>query len=359
MKRLLLAGIAVLGLVLFTRAKAFERSGALKIDKTFVSLHLPIDTSDVETAFTNLFLASVNGSNGVKLNAHAVSYVQDFIMKNKSDLEEIKASGHSYLNLIDGILKHYDLPSELKYLAIIESELKPTAVSCVGAAGPWQLMPATARILGLKVNHRVDERKNYRKSTKAAALYLRDLYSEFGDWLLVIAAYNGGSSNVYRAIKKSHSRNFWTLQYYLPAESRNHVKKFIATQYTLEGCGSVTTLTKKEAAAQLSGSSIYVFARKIDKDEEANTKTLTVSGKYNAAVIAKYVLMDMDAFNRYNPDFDKVMASEHNSYDLKLPGSKMDLFISSKYQILNDSVQEMLKEDNEDSNKTFSGIVSK
>jgi membrane-bound lytic murein transglycosylase D len=358
MKRLLLAGIAVLGLVLFTRANNLKRPGSLKRDKTFVSLYLPIDTSDVKTAFTNIFLASVNGSNGARLNPHAVSYVQDFILKNKEDLEEIKAWGQSYLNLIDGILSHYGLPSELKYLAIIESELKPSAVSCVGAAGPWQLMPETARILGLKVNRRVDERKNYPKSTRAAALYLRDLYSEFGDWLLVIAAYNGGPANVYRAIKKSHSRNFWKLQYYLPAESRNHVKKFIATQYTLEGRGSVTTLTKKEAADQLTGSSIYVFARKINKDEEANAKTLTVSGKYNAAVIAKYVLMDMDNFNRYNPDFDKVMASEQNSYDLKLPADKMDLFVSNKYQILNDSVQQMLREDSEE-NKPLNSVASR
>lgn len=353
MKRLLLAGIAVFGLVLFTHANALKR------DKTFVSLYLPIDTSDVKNSFDNLFLASVNSGNGAKLNPRAVNYVQDFMFRNKKDLEEIKSWGQSYLNLIDGILNRYGLPSELKYLAVIESELKSSAVSRVGAAGPWQLMPSTARILGLKVTRRVDERKNYRKSTNAAALYLRDLYSEFGDWLLVIAAYNGGSANVYRAIKKSNSRNFWNLQYYLPAESRNHVKKFIATQYTLEGRGSVTTLTKKEAADQLTGSSMYVFSRNISKEEEANTKSLTVSGKYYSTVISKYILMDMDAFNRYNPDFDKVMASDHNSYDLKLPADKMDLFISDKYQILNESVQQMLAEDNEESGKSMTGIVRK
>ncbi len=352
MKRLLLSGMAIIGLVLSTQANALKR------DKTFVAFYLPIDTSDVKNGLNDLFLTSVNGNNGVKLNPHAINYVKDFMMKNKKDLEDIKSRGHSYLHLIDGILNQYQLPAELKYLAVIESGLKPTAVSCVGAAGPWQLMPATARLLGLKVNHRVDERKNYRKSTKAAAVYLRDLYSEFGDWLLVIAAYNGGEGNVYRAVKKSHSQNFWDLQYYLPKESRNHVKKFIATQYTLEGQGSVTTLTKKEAADQLSGSSMYVFARKINKDEDANVKTVTVSGKYFSTVISKYILMDRDAFNRYNPDFDKVMASENNSYDLKLPADKMDLFVSNKYQILDESVQRLLMEDDEDnSSKAIAGVV--
>jgi membrane-bound lytic murein transglycosylase D len=332
-------GIVFVGFVLSPRANA------LKVDKTFVALYIPIDTSDVKNGFNNLFLASVNGSNGAKLNPRAMSYVQDFMLHNQQELDEMKSWGRPYFNLMEGILTQYGLPSQLKYLAVIESNLKPTALSWAGAVGPWQLMPATARLLGLKVNHKTDERKNYYKSTKAAAIYLRDLYTELGDWLLVIAAYNGGTANVYRAMKKSHSRDFWDLQYFLPAESRNHVKKFIGTQYTFEGQGSVTTLTKDEATDQLSGSSMYVFSRKLNKEELAGAKTLNVSGKYFSTVISKYILMDAAEFNRYNPDFDKVMASANNSYDLKLPVEKMDLFISNKYQILNESVQRLLQDD--------------
>jgi membrane-bound lytic murein transglycosylase D len=339
MKRLLLLGIVFIGIVLKPRANA------LKVDKTFVALYLPIDTSDVKNGFNNLFLASVNGSNGAKLNPRAISYVQDFMLRNQQELAEMKSWGRPYFNLMEGVLTQYGLPSQLKYLAVIESNLKPTALSWAGAVGPWQLMPSTARLLGLKVNHKIDERKNYYKSTKAAALYLRDLYNELGDWLLVIAAYNGGTANVYRAMKKSHSRDFWDLQYFLPAESRNHVKKFIGTQYTFEGQGSVTTLTKDEATDQLSGSSMYVFNRKLSKEELAGAKTQNVSGKYFSSVISKYILMDAAEFNRYNPDFDKVMASANNSYDLKLPVEKMDLFISNKYQILNESVQRLLQDD--------------
>jgi membrane-bound lytic murein transglycosylase D len=354
MKRLLLLAVAFIGFVLNGRA------ASIKVDKTFVALHIPIDTSDVKAGFTNLFLASVNGSNGARLNPRAISFVQDFMIQNKRDMDVMKLWGRPYFNLIDGILTQYGLPTELKYLAVIESNLKPTALSRVGAVGPWQLMPATARILGLKVNHRVDERKNYYKSTKAAAIYLRDLYAELGDWLLVIAAYNGGTANIYKAEKRSHSQDFWHLQYYLPAESRNHVKKFIGTQYTFEGQGSVTTLTRAEAADQLSGSSMYVFNRKINKEEEANATTLNVSGKYFSTVVSKYVMMDDVEFNRYNPDFDKVMASANNSYDLKLPADKMDLFVSNKYQILNESVQRLLQEnDNTDSDKRVASIGRK
>ena len=339
MKRLLLLGVALILTLNVTHANA------LKVDKTFVSLYMPIDTSNVKNGFNNLFLASVNGSNGARLNPRAINFVQDFMIRNQEEMDDMKSWGRPYFDLIDGILAQYGLPNQLKYLAVIESNLKLTAKSSVGAAGPWQLMPATARLLGLKVNYKVDERKNYYKSTRAAAIYLRDLYTELGDWLLVIAAYNGGTGNVYRAMKKSHSTDFWNLQYYLPAESRNHVKKFIGTQYTFEGQGSVTTLTKEEATDQLSGSSMYVFSRKLNKEESNSAVTLNISGKYISAVISKYILMDAVEFNRYNPDFDKVMASANNSYDLKLPADKMDLFVSNKYQILNESVQRLLAND--------------
>jgi len=185
-------------------------------------------------------------TNRVLLNINAVAYVRNYIHKNNETLEGVKQRSRMPFKTMDIVFKKYGLPVELKYLAVIESELIPTAVSRVGAAGPWQLMPATAKILGLHVTAANDERKQYNKSTKAAALYLRDLYTEFGDWLLVMAAYNCGPGPVYTAIHKSGSRNFWKLQAYLPGESREHVKKFIATHYYFEGNGSATTLTRAE-----------------------------------------------------------------------------------------------------------------
>src|ERR1700735_5574850 len=107
-------------------------------------------------------------------------------------------------------------------------------------------MPSTAHELGLKVSYRSDERTNYYKSTRAAAEYLRDLHREFGDWLLVLAAYNGGPAPVHRAIHKAHSRNFWVLERYLPAESRMHVKKFIATAYYFENADKTPAAPKAQ-----------------------------------------------------------------------------------------------------------------
>lgn len=298
------------------------------------------DSSNPKSQFSELF---ENNENGIKLNPRAVSFVQDYMEKNSEDLLEMKSWATPYFNTIDAIFRKYGLPTELKYLAVIESQLKHTAVSKVGAVGPWQFMPETARLVGLKVTKTKDERKDFLKSTHAAAKYLRDLYNEFGDWLLVIAAYNGGPGNVYAAIRKAKgSRNFWDLQYYLPAESRNHVKKFIGTHYVFEGQGSVTTLTKAEATAQIGVTATYLLNRRITAEERQNARSVIISGKYFSTAIARNILMQMADFDRYNPDFDKKMASAENVYELKLPADKMELFNSNKYIILNESVQMLL-----------------
>jgi membrane-bound lytic murein transglycosylase D len=167
-------------------------------------------------------------------NKQGMKFVHNYIRNNNECLHTVRQRSEGPFTIIDSVLDHYGLPLELKYLAVIESELKSSARSRVGARGPWQLMPETAHDLGLKVSRRSDDRTNYYKSTGAAAKYLRDLHREFGDWLLVLAAYNGGPRPVYKAIHKAHSRSFWVLQRYLPAESRQHVKKFIATAYYFE-----------------------------------------------------------------------------------------------------------------------------
>jgi membrane-bound lytic murein transglycosylase D len=187
----------------------------------------------------------------INLNKKEALFVRKYI-KNRGDcLVNVKKRSIIPFYIIDSVFTSYRIPIELKYLAVIESELKPTALSHVGARGPWQLMPGTAKALGLKVNRHCDERTNFSMSTKAAARYLKDLYAQFDDWLLVLAAYNGGPKPVWTAIRASGSKDFWRLQKYLPLESREHVKKFIATHYYFEGHGSETTLTRSENIAYM------------------------------------------------------------------------------------------------------------
>jgi membrane-bound lytic murein transglycosylase D len=206
----------------------------------------------------------------IKLNKQALLFANHYIKTSAEDLASIKQRSKTPFSIMDAVFSRYGLPVELKYLAVIESELKTSALSRVGALGPWQLMPSTAHDLGLKITRQYDERTSYSKSTKAAALYLRDLYAQFGDWLLVLAAYNAGPRPVYTAIKKSGSRNFWALQSYLPAETRGHVKRFIATHYYFEGQGSVTTLTKAENIAFNRSVSAFALAHSAPVQVETN-----------------------------------------------------------------------------------------
>ena len=182
----------------------------------------------------------------ISLHHSMKTFVTQYMAKNGEMLEKLKQKNGHYFKTIDQVFVRQGVPVELKYLAVIESKLKTTAVSGVGATGMWQFMPATAKTYGLKITSRVDERKYSYKSTVAAAKYMARLYELFDDWLLVIAAYNSGPGNVYKAIRLSGSRSFWKLQNFLPKETRMHVKKFIATHYYYEGQGSHVTLTKAE-----------------------------------------------------------------------------------------------------------------
>ena len=291
--------------------------------------------TDPKLGFKNLFeTASVDGVNTTRLNPKAISFVEDYMEDNTDRLVQMKSWGKPYFDMINTVLTKHGLPVEMKYLSVIESDLKSGATSWAGAVGPWQLMPATARLLGLTVSKKRDDRRDYVKSTNAAARYLTNLYNEYGDWLLVIAAYNCGPGNVNKAIKKSRSRNFWDLQHYLPAESRNHVKKFIATHYIMEGGGGLTTLTKHETENLLG------ITTSLPAPPDSLVTVVNVSGKYVSSVIASNLKMSITDFNSLNPNFDKVISAK-GSYDLRVPNERLEMFHGNKSLILEQSVQHM------------------
>ena len=290
-----------------------------------------------------------------QVNPHAETYMQDYLQGHGSYLKKMRTTGIPYFNVIDNILVQYGLPKELKYLAVIESDLKANATSWVGAKGPWQFMTYTAKDYGLKVNNMTDERTDYSKSTHAAARYLLSLYKDLKDWLLVIAAYNGGPGRVYSAIRQSGSRNFWDLQYYLPTESRNHVKKFIATHYIMEAGNDMVNYSGEMGGLNTTA----LFPKGSISDADLNTsETLSISGKYNSSVLTKNIDLDPIIFFRLNPGFD-ILLSSGESYDLRLPAEKMDLFVANKYQILNECVQLLLHSDNGQVKTSYNHKLSK
>jgi len=261
-----------------------------------------------------------------ELNPRAVGFVKDYLEIHETRLTNMKVWGQPYFVMIESVLNRYHLPSSLKYLAVIESDLKSTALSVAGAVGPWQFMPGTAKDLGLIVTATRDDRTDLYKSTHAAAKFLSRLYEQLGDWLLVVAAYNGGPARVESIIASKKSRDFWMIQQHLPAESRNHVKKFIATHYIFERNGSETTGMKKvdEKLPVLSA------------EELSTTDTISITGRYASQVITKNLAIDLIQFNKWNPDFDKKVATEN--YPIRLPKEKINLFNQKRNQIAQESI---------------------
>ena len=263
----------------------------------------------------------------IEMHPKATSFVQSYIEKEGPGLRKMKTWAKPYFNLYDEILTANGIPVELKYLSVIESHLNSQVVSWAGAAGPWQIMPEEATRLGLKLLPN-DERMDYQKSTQAAATILRELYQKFGDWLLVVAAYNGGAGRLSKAIEKKKTKDFWALQYELPLETRNHVKKFIATHAIFEGV-SITELDKAQSAESATNINTSLGLERI-----------VISGRFNAKTIAIWLKMPLTYLKELNPNMDQQL-SAGKSYTLVLPSKEAKIFEASKNQILQASIQSL------------------
>ncbi|MBR1838489.1 MAG: lytic transglycosylase domain-containing protein, partial [Bacteroidaceae bacterium] len=160
-------------------------------------------------------------------------YIDRYTKRLRKSVAVMLGAGNFYFPIFEAELERYGLPLELKYLPIIESALKPKAVSPAGAGGLWQFMVGTGKQYGLKVNSVIDERCDPIKSSEAAARYLRDLYKIYHDWALVLAAYNCGPGNVNKAIHRAGARDYWQIYPFLPKETRGYVPAFIAATYAM------------------------------------------------------------------------------------------------------------------------------
>lgn len=297
------------------------------------------DTLKTDTTSSSSFFKKsiINNQYEFKLNPRAIPFVEDYIKKNTKEFEKMRQWGKAYFNLYDGILKQYNIPIEMKYLSVVESHLRSNLVSWAGAVGPWQLMDYEAKRFGLKVG-RNDERTDYIKSTHVACKIMNELYNEFGDWLLVVAAYNGGAGRVKGAIRKSSSRDFWNLQYYLAEETRTHVKKFIATHYLFEGDGGITTQTAAENKSQ---SPVNNYSFKIDSATLSQLVKIEISGRYKSSVICNFLQLHLPEFQIINFNLDKELAAG-KKFILRIATDKAAIFYEKKNQILEQSIKEIL-----------------
>lgn len=200
----------------------------------------PIDTTDMMVAkgsstITDVVLkqrlAQLSSCVDLRSTGVVKGYIKTYVQVKTEKSRTMLGRRLTYFPLFEQKLKEYGLPTDLKYLSVVESALNPKAVSRVGATGLWQFMPYTGSDYGLRTNSAVEDRSNPVKSTDAAARYLKHLYTQFNDWALALAAYNSGPTRVNSAIRRAGSRNFWSIQRFLPEETRNYVPAFIAATY--------------------------------------------------------------------------------------------------------------------------------
>jgi len=244
------------------------------------------------------------------VHKHIVNYTRSY----KKGTAIILGRTSLYFPMFENILRDKGLPADLKYLSVIESSLRPNVTSSVGAAGLWQFMKGTGRMMGLKVNSTVDERRDPIKSTEAAAEYLKMLHSKFGDWTLALAAYNCGPGNVRKAIKKSGGKTtYWEIKKYLPRETRNYVPKFIAITYLMNYYydHNISPTVPEEDLVNISSAQVY---------ETVNLRKL--SQKYNVSLAVIKLL---------NPAFIKnyIPANKNGRYLLTLPTDEMIDFVNN------------------------------
>lgn len=237
--------LAILGLVTVLSAQAQVPTKAIQGDTILKRLTTAPATDTVAVPLINqpmffgqnllykLRLDSIKQTVPLDYNEFVQSYI-DIYVKRKNMYADMLGLSSYYFPIFEKALKSYNIPTEIKYLSIVESSLNPHAVSRVGATGLWQFMFGTAKAYGLNMDNFVDERKDPIQASYAAAAYFKDAYEELGDWLLAIAAYNCGKGNVNRAIDKAGSRDFWEIRRFLPAETRNYVPAFIAAVYVMK-----------------------------------------------------------------------------------------------------------------------------
>ncbi|HND95145.1 MAG: Membrane-bound lytic murein transglycosylase D precursor [Bacteroidetes bacterium ADurb.BinA245] len=262
-------------------AAASEKLQPVIIQKTLIdttALHKEavhhFDSNGVCTCIPASAADDIDDIPRLSLNKNVAEFVKKYNAKNGLYLDKAKAKTEKYFQIVDSVLRLNEVPAELKYLAFIESGMQKNPVTHTGAIGPWALMPKAAQQYGLKIG-RNDERLNYAKSTAAAAALMKDMYADYQDWIMVIAAYNCGPGTMERAIRKAGTTDYWSVQKYLPEETRRHTQKFIAVHYHFEGNGSAVTMTKADMENHIKAVAAYVAGQQAPHNDD----TLVVSAK--------------------------------------------------------------------------------
>ncbi|MNK89615.1 Membrane-bound lytic murein transglycosylase D precursor [compost metagenome] len=325
-KKLLLASVcACFGFVSSVSAQQLLQLDSLR--KAQNNIFINTDTVAVPLVTENPLMMSQNFIYKLRLDSIAKTvplpyneYVQQYIdiyAKRKDMFGKMIGLSSYYFPIFDKALKDYNIPQEIKYLTIVESQMNPHAISRVGATGIWQFMFGTGKAYGLKMDNFVDERKDPIQASYAAAAYFRDAFEELGDWLLAIAAYNCGKGNVTRAIDKAGSRDFWVIRQFLPKETRNYVPAFIAAVY-------VMNYSNKH---QITSQACNMFLK---------TDTVQTTRFVSLATLAKALNVEESAIFALNPSYKKKIVNGTDDEPKRIVMPKLkDIDFAGVYEVLN------------------------
>lgn len=262
-------------------------------------------------------LQSIDSFLPLPYNETVRNFIGLYTIRKRELASYIYGLSNYYFPIFEEALERYHLPNELKYLPIIESALNPKAFSRAGASGLWQFMIGTGKLYGLEVNSYIDERNDPIKASDAAARYLRDLYDIYGDWHLVIAAYNCGPGNINKAVRRNGGKqNYWDIYYSLPRETRGYIPVFIAATYMM----NYGQLHMMKAA---------------EPKFKTVTDTIEIHNYLNFEQLAAVMNISVEELRQLNPQYrrDIVPARQDKPYILKLPAESVSAFIDNQSQI--------------------------
>lgn len=280
----------------------------------------PVDYPELPTDTLKARLERLNARTpfNVEYNPSLESVIKRYLKHRRSTLERLMGLSHFYFPMFEQEFDNYDIPLEMKYLAIVESALKPRARSRVGATGLWQFMYATGKEHDLDVSSYVDERSDPIKSTTAAAQYLGRLYGIFGDWDLALAAYNSGPGNVNKAIRRSGGyKNYWNIRQNLPRETAGYVPAFLATMYIFEYA--------KE----------HGFKPERPLFQHIETDTIHVKQMISLDHVSETTGVNIEELQFLNPAYrlDIIPKIEGKTYVLRLPRHAVGIFTTNEAKI--------------------------
>lgn len=263
-------------------------------------------------------------------NSSVRTFINLYANNRRELTERMLGLGELYFPMFEEQLDRHNIPLEMKYLAVVESALNPTARSRVGATGLWQFMFHTGRAYGLAVNSYVDDRSDPLLATIAACEYLNDLYDIYGDWSLVIAAYNAGPGNINRAIRRAGGvKDFWLIRHYLPRETRNYVPAFIAVTYVMEHADEHNLFAVPPVYTHL------------------DVDTVMVRQEISLRNISNLLDIPLDHLRHLNPAFRQniIPYRAEKPYVLRLPKEYMGVFLANEEAIYNFRTPEQIRQE--------------